>query len=365
MKGKKRIYISDVHMNAGKSLELPKDNRYPYEWFGKPEAKQFTKFLKYINTLSEVKEVIIIGDLMDDWVYPVEEIPPTFQEIVDAPINRDIVQQLKDLSSNNEISVIYLPGNHDMGVTKELVESNFPGMIFGGSASHNSVYRTGRLRAEHGSAHAMFNAPDPTNNPSSHLPLGYFISRIVATREYKTGIRKRHYWAYADDLLEWLGPQTLAASVFEALLEEAGLSEDVSIRMRSKNGENFPLTAKEVKEKYSDLYNQWQKKPVSDVSAFKALMAEIGRLNDIADNFCKEGGTNIVIFGHSHDWKLDKDSWFVKDRIYANCGTWCDEKKPCTFVETQKDNKNRVHVVRVMDWNNGKVKKLDEKEVPL
>ena len=74
---------------------------------------------------------------------------------------------------------------------------------------------------------------------------------------------------------------------------------------------------------------------------------------------------DVIIFGHSHDWKLDKDSWFVEDRIYANCGTWCDDEKSCTFVETQKDYDNRVHMVRVMDWNEGNVSILKEKELPL
>lgn len=363
MKEKKRIYISDVHINAGRSLKLPKD-KYPYEWFGKKEAKRFAEFLKYINNPSEVKEVVFIGDLMDDWIYPVHDVPPTFQEIVDSPINKDIVQQLKNLSSNNEIIVIYLPGNHDMSVTREFIQSNFPGMIFGGSARYNSVYRTGRLRAEHGSAHAMFNAPDPINNPGERLPLGYFISRIVATREYETGISKRHYWTYADDLLETLGPQKLAASVFEALLEEANLSENVSISMPSRGGEEVKITAREVKEKYSDLYGQW-KDYYGFGAAFKAIMAETGHLGHMADKLCKKSDTNVVIFGHSHNWDLDKDSWFVDDRIYANCGAWCDDDKPCTFVETQKDSKKRTRIVRVIDWNDGEVKKLGEQKVSL
>jgi len=75
------------------------------------------------------------------------------------------------------------------------------------------------------------------------------------------------------------------------------------------------------------------------------LIGEIGYLDDAADRLCKKNDTNIVIFGHSHDWVLDKDSWFVDDRIYANCGTWCDsdQNKPWTFaeVETRRDKGKR------------------------
>ncbi|MFZ7110978.1 MAG: metallophosphoesterase [Desulfatiglandales bacterium] len=360
---KRRIYISDIHMNAGKGFDAPK-GRYPYEWLGPEEAKRFAVFLEALGDPTTIQEIIIIGDLMDDWVYPVDVVPPSLQSIVNAPVNRDVVQALKKLSKNKEITVVYLPGNHDMGVTREFVEKNFPGMIFGGTALYNSVYRTSRLRAEHGSAHAMFNAPDAVNSPGTRLPLGYFISRVVATRSRDTGSTERHYWAYADDLIETLGPQRLAASIFEAVLEEACLKETTKIQMPRRNGKAEFVTAGQVKEKYACLYDQWQELYGAGV-AFKAMMAEIGFLGKLADGLCKKSGTNVVIFGHSHDWKLDKDAWFVADRIYANCGTWCDAEKPCTWVESQKDRETRRHMVRVMDWNDGRPKALGEECVPL
>ncbi len=360
---KKRIYVSDIHINAGKGLNVPK-GKYPYEWLGQKEADQFARFLKYINDPSKVQEVILIGDLMDDWVYPIDIVPPTLQQIIQAPINKSIASELKKLASNKEISVLYLPGNHDMGVTKKFVQKNFPGMIFGGTALYNSVYRTSRLRAEHGSAYAMFNAPDTINSPGTRIPLGYFISRVIATKQHETGKGDRHYWTYADDLLETLGPQKLAKSVFEAVLEEAGLDESVDIKMPPRRGKSYAVKASDVKEKYANLYHQWQEVHGPGI-AFKAMMAEIGFLGKLADKLCKKSDTNIVIFGHSHDWVLDKDSWFVDDQIYANCGTWCEDNRPCTFVETQKDRNKREHRVRVMDWNNGKVKPLEEGVVPL
>ena len=150
----------------------------------------------------------------------------------------------------------------------------------------------------------------------------------------------------------------------EALLEEASLKETTKIHMPKRNGKAEFVTAGQVKEKYSALYDQWQEIYGAGV-AFKALFAEIGFLGKLADRLCKKSDTNIVIFGHSHDWKLDKDVWFVDDRIYANCGTWCDAKKPCTWVESQKDRGARKHFVRVMDWNDGQPKVLQEAHVAL
>ena len=388
---KKRVYIADIHMNAGRGFKPPK-GKHPYEWLGPNEAKRFAKFLEYLNDPGTgVQEVVIIGDLMDDWVYPHDKEPPSLHEIMDAPINYEIVHALNELCKNEKINVVYLPGNHDMGVTSDLINEKFKGMTFGGLTLHNSVYRTSRLRAEHGSAHALFNAPPVRYCAGTQLPLGYFISRVVATKARDTGDAKRHYWSYADDLLEMVGPQKMAACVFEAVLEEAGLNENTKIVMLEKNGKaktgkktgktksatigqgkkknngddgEVSITAGEVKERYANLYDQWEEYNGKG-SGFRAVMAEIGLLGRVADRLCTQGDTNIVVFGHSHDWKLDKDAWFVPDRIYANCGTWCDDEKKCTWVESQKDRDKGRHFVRVMDWNNGKPDKLAEANVAL
>jgi len=353
-KSEKRIYVSDIHMGAGRSL----NSENVYDWLGQKEAKAFADFLGYLISAGDVQEIILLGDTMDNWVCPINEVPPTFNEIIEAEHNKDIVENLRALALKEDKKVIYMPGNHDMHITGEIIRKYFPGIVFGGSAVNNSIYRTSRLLAEHGSAHAMFNAPDPVNNPGSRLPLGYFISRVVATKASKTGSADRHYWTYIDDFLEMLGPQKLPESVFEAILEEAHITENEEIKM---NG-SYTFKVKDIKDKYANLYEQWETYYGKGM-AFKSVMAEIGYLGDLADTISKKGDTNIIIFGHSHDSEIDKDSWFVENRIYANCGSWCDKNKPYTFVETQKNNQNRIHYVRLMAWEDGAIKQLGEEHV--
>jgi hypothetical protein len=136
-----------------------------------------------------------------------------------------------------------------MDLTEDVINTHFSisksqqGIIFGGTKIWNagmSIYRSSRLLAEHGSAHAMFNAPDPVNNPGSRLPLGYFISRVLATKTYNTGHQDRHWWTYVDDILEVVGPDKLAHCVFEAVLEEADLSLETQIEMPKRNGQTVP-----------------------------------------------------------------------------------------------------------------------------
>lgn len=356
-----RIYVSDIHMGAGRSL----GRKFVYDWLGKDEAKEFASFLSFVTADDKVEEVIFLGDTMDNWVCPVDEPPPTFDEILTAKHNQTIVKNIRTLSEKKR--VVYMPGNHDMQATPDAIAGYFPKVVFGGSAANKCRYRTSRLLAEHGSAYALFNAPDPINNSRTRLPLGYFISRVAATKAARTGDAKRHYWTYVDDLLEVLGPQSLAQSVFEAVLEEAGLPDDAEIVMAKEEGpkgETIAVKASEVKQRYVNLYDQWQANYGKGM-AFKAVMAEIGYLGDLADYLSKKGDTRIIIFGHSHDSELDKDSWFVKDRIYANCGAWCDEEKPRSYVVTEKDLKKRLYHVRLMEWKAGKGVKVKEESVEL
>jgi len=141
-------------------------------------------------------------------------------------------------------------------------------------------------------------------------------------------------------VLEAVGPDKFAPAVFEAILEEARLPLDTPIVMPKRDGKTEPVDARQISARYQNLYSQWKER-VGVGLAFKSILAEIGYLDDAADRLCKKNDTNIVVFGHSHDWDLDKDSWFVEDRIYANCGSWCDSP-PYTYVEieTLRDQRN-------------------------
>jgi UDP-2,3-diacylglucosamine pyrophosphatase LpxH len=372
----RRIFISDVHIS-----HLPKlgKDKHDYTWLQQKDAEAITNFLKHLNARQDVEEVIFNGDLFDNWVIPVDVEPPTIDDIITSRKAKQdaLLQALLALCQNINVRVLCLPGNHDMELTSEVIEKHFgknsdpksQGMIFGGSAIWNagsSVYRSSRLRAEHGSAHAMFNAPDPINNPGLRLPLGYYISRVVATKSYNTGHSDRHWWTYVDDMLEAVGPEKLAPCVFEAVLEEAKLPLNTEIIMPKRNGQTETVNALKISAKYENLYSHWKER-VGAGLAFKSILAEIGYLDDAADRLCKKNDTNIVIFGHSHDWELDKDSWFVEDRVYANCGTWCDSpKKPWTYVEVETLRDRNERWIRVHQWLGEKPgKTLKEEHVNL
>jgi UDP-2,3-diacylglucosamine pyrophosphatase LpxH len=81
----------------------------------------------------------------------------------------------------------------------------------------------------------------------------------------------------------------------------------------------------------------------------------------MADQICKRSGTNIVVLGHSHKPEIDKDSWFVDDRIYANAGAWCEKATSGSFVEVETTDTE--HNVRVREWNGKDSRTMDYKTV--
>lgn len=75
---------------------------------------------------------------------------------------------------------------------------------------------------------------------------------------------------------------------------------NTKIDMPKVNCKKVSVTAGQIKQRYALLYNQWREMKGTGI-ALKALMAEIGLLGRMANHLCKQGDTNIVVFGHSHD----------------------------------------------------------------
>ena len=61
----------------------------------------------------------------------------------------------------------------------------------------------------------------------------------------------------------------------------------------------------------------------------------------------KKKGYKIVIFGHTHKAKIDKDSFLVADRIYANTGCWSQKKGHCVIVDQTQKGNTSVKLCRV------------------
>jgi hypothetical protein len=245
--------------------------------------------------------------------------------------------------------------------TKQFMETGFPGVRYICDPDlPTGVYQSGKLVAEHGNRYCLFNAPDTWTKPPSFLPLGYFISRLVAYKVFTTGIPQSSRDIFKKFMMQLIERPDFVKNLFEAIVQDAVLADDQDIDM--KGIDSFPDTIKvgEIKANYEQLIQNWE----SDSNKIDWKIAAIDDNEDLtwaAYHVLSGSGQNIVIFGHTHVPALKRS--FLGEPledvgdiplnvpchlIYANCGTWVDSV-PSTYVETQEDTDAGRHYVRV--WN--------------
>lgn len=367
MERTKRIFISDIHMGDTRSMGDPNH----YGWF-KKNIPVLEHFLDVQLQATDVKEVVILGDLFDTWVIPTDKAPLTnFDDICSNPNNKPVIDKLKALAGNSDIKLAYVPGNHDMGMnvagisaTEQFMDTTFPGIrFFCKSTVPWGVYTVGTLVAEHGNHYCLFNAPDIWTSNDTFFPLGYFISRIVAYKVLKTGYDQDSREIFFKFLKEFMMHPDFIKDMFYAIVEDAGLHPYDSIDVTGVPGYTGAITVEMVGNRFSNLIHNWKKTP-GNINVPTAIYNDLGNLYFAAHSAYLEpynSNTNIVIFGHTHIPTMDKqyDTKQLLDKnpptsdapyqyIYANSGTWVDQcKYGCTYVETEEVQDKKRHYVRV------------------
>lgn len=373
--GNRRIFISDIHMGDERSVGVSSGHPYPYGWLQKNITK-LTNFLHDQLDAQDVGQVVILGDLFDQWVIPADLDPlPRLDEICNNPANKGIIDNLKKLAGSSKLS--YVPGNHDMSVCpkdiggmKKFMEKTFPGIHFICKDDQpTGVYREGKLVAEHGNMYCLFNAPDTwTNLESSFLPLGYFISRMVAYKVAQTGQSENYLDILGEFIDVFKEKPNFIYDLFLAVAADAGLDKSDKINMRNISGFPASITIDEVANKYMELMDDWDKNHDKIGSHIAIEGDSFLGLSWAAYRVYLGPGTdpdiNIAIFGHTHAWENEDPypSLDVTDQesgpsspsqpcktIYANSGTWIDSKL-CTYVETEADGESQRHYVRVKSY---------------
>lgn len=372
----KRIFISDIHMGDAMSLQGP----HPYGWFN-ANIPVLAQFLNDQLNSPAVKEVTILGDLFDAWVIPVGSAPlASFEAICANPANRPVIDQLKGLAASPDIKLSYVPGNHDMSMdaagittTRQFLENQFPGIRFiCNSTTPVGCFRVGPLAAEHGDRYCLFNAPDSWTAANTFLPLGYFISRMVAYKVSQTGEAEDALDIIAKFLKNFMKDPDFVEDLFLALAKDAGLSANATFNLSGLPGFTAPLTVKGVGKRFASLLRDWEKTP-GNINCPTAIVSDIGNLWPAASsvyNLYTGTDVSIVIFGHTHVPILKRIYLHEPGRgavpstvpcrsLYANCGAWVDKNKGgCTYVETEEAEEARRHYVRLKRYPENKC--LDE-----
>lgn len=404
MDQKKRIFISDIHMGTEESIQSDR----PYGWLLKDRAELLTEFLNHLAQHRDLSELVIVGDLFDEWVVPYTTSPvPTerkeyanqFFKIAAAPQNRPIIKALCNLADTDGIHVTYVPGNHDMLMESAVIAELIPNIRPLINGSGKGIYNAGKIAAEHGSYYCLFNAPDTYDNPGHNLPLGFFVARSQA-EGVVTGhpVTKK---AYVDIVLDALNrlihKESFADAIFESIVDQIR-SPANDIIMQGMDGYPESVQITEIAYKFRDLARNWEKNMPGNVHTPVAVLGEMACLFPAVFKqyawpyFEKKKNENIVVLGHTHAWEIKGVSFkkllteigedffhifeALKDKapqkilkifedlpdpgrdapsdfIYANSGTWIDgdaggagaENPPATYVEIKEaEGKNLVGV---------------------
>ena len=118
LSGHKRhvVAISDVHLGTlGPTVWYQPHLHEPY----------LTHLLDWVvQEADHIRELVLLGDIVDFWTYPADVRPPSFADIAAChPAIFGIDGSLAAVLDALDGQVTYVPGNHDQGITSDEVAS--------------------------------------------------------------------------------------------------------------------------------------------------------------------------------------------------------------------------------------------------
>jgi len=366
----KIVFLSDMHMNVDGN----------YSWLV-DHTDDLANFFTDVENRDDVAEVVILGDLLDQWVAPVKNTPNTFADVLAASNNARIVAALQELCANPNLKVSYVVGNHDMlsfeEQNKATLTTTFPGLqVISKSPGMGAYTKNQVIWAEHGHRYTLFNAPDTWSHAGSHLPLGYFISRLAATKSARSG-----QVITTPDLLDQFikTPGQVSQRMQQKVGRPRGVFSDAFVigvfnaialwcevwpwdKFTMNNTDSFSTDpwVLSISFIYDEIYGKWPARQ-NRVSQVEAIWDDIGHLSSAANLIFEMPAylkdkypftPRIILFGHTHQAAFQYHSGEV-DTIYVNTGTWIDNK-PMTWVEIEiagGDDGQQIYVVSL--WFNG------------
>ena len=257
----RRVFVSDIHMNRGNV------------WLDSGQAEQFAKFLGYVaDRANDIDQLILVGDIMDQWVWPCNDRPPSYSDIADA--NPYIMEKLRTLAQTK--CVTYVIGNHDITITKDSIDN------FGNEACPEIVfqlnYEQDGIHAEHGHRFNMYNAYDDANK----LPLGHYISRLYAGKKDK----ERWQDKIADEV------KNTAAGIHNPLVNAPLTCLALIMNIRETDPIEMvgcgTTTLSEIRQWYEDLPGRWEEShgPAGPIES--VIQVGTNRLDAEAASLAKE-----------------------------------------------------------------------------
>ena len=336
------VCISDIHMGDERAVSGN------YCWFDE-NADALENFLDYVMSCPDVKQLVILGDLFDEWLVPYEVSPfdstvnihdseEYFHAIANCPTNLPIFNRFRTIVNEGEIELIYVPGNHDMLLTEETLDGIIPNITWKGDVTGLGKYSpVDRIIMEHGHRYDLFNCPQPLVNPTHMLPPGYFIARLYATGMASQAAYNPQELISEKGSFEFFVGWNLA---FLKVLSDFNMDcppmYSPIVQMSGIDSYFDPLSFNGAYEMYAEsIETLWQEtQTINAVPVPTSVMAGIWHGVDLSGAPITEYMTNpstepykIIAFGHSHYPHIKVyPNKYSYTSIYANSGSWIDEE---------------------------------------
>jgi len=380
------VVISDIHLGADLSYAECSKN-----------LRSLELFLSEVKSSRHVKELVIAGDMLDEWFIPATVDIYQGKDQSDyvnriAAANRGVINAFNRIIKEGKILVTYVPGNHDLTITAENVERILPGINQSRDEEQGlgTYYPRGfpQIAIEHAHRYNFFCAPDPISNqdiaPGTITPPGYFFTRI-GVHSYINNFPP------AVDVIPEVTPNISGNSsqlmlflywnVWSRTLERFTIPNKFDEKIIVTNMDGFRGTYSvndilpyqsirgghiDVK-LYKGIQDTWDQRqtlnkvavsiPVSQAiaNAAKAGESDLQARNQYFLN--PQSDARVVIFGHTHDPKIIvSNNHKGQKSIYANAGTWIDHNSvvPTTMsfvvITPQSEKENSYTHVRLYNF---------------
>jgi len=366
--GKTYIVISDLHLGDSRSVSEG------YGW-NKQVKDTLSLFLDYLAADKNWDELIIAGDLFEEWTSPADVAslrdnsgnPVSeavfFQKLVAD--NQAIFDKFRALKNSGR-KLVYIPGNHDMLTTVSDFDAYLSGIFEQARTDGNpgmGEYRPDlNIYVEHGHRYDILNAPYkgkcgvdgiPT---TSILPPGFFECKIYTSSKMEKTKGRIIDRPTLDDVA-----YDVLWDALGKLFGERDVVTKLDGMIKTYGFDDYAGSDCALFNKIDDLTctnDGW----ASRCERNKAFMVPSVTTSILAgfvyDNCDKMGleilesgasGSRILVWGHSHSAKLLTSTCDGKKVIYLNTGCWVDAaeagaENTCTFGKITAPNNSSYEV---------------------
>ena len=389
------VVLSDLHLGADLA----------YAEFNK-NTPSLEKLLKQIKDSPNVKELVIAGDLLDEWYVPAPVNTYAGKDQRDfvqriATTNKGVIDGFNDIIKSGKIQLTYVPGNHDLTITADNVDLILPGIHQARDKEQGlgtySPAEFPMIAIEHGHRYNFFCAPDPISNqdiaPGTIMPPGYFFTRIAALHMIEKATQPGEAMQVVTPNVSGDYSQSLLFGywkLWEWAMNNLPIKENLDEKVIVTNVDGFTgkysvndlvpyqqISGGKLDLKlYKGIQDTWNKRQILNevpVNIPVAQAIERASVAEETDNQAKaqyfmnpKSDKRIVVFGHTHEAKIIPSlNYQGQKSIYANSGTWIDKNPKLTTMDfvviTPQDAATTSQTyVRLYNFENNVITKMSE-----